>query len=568
MNPARRTTRAATTALVLATTGALLSTAPPAASAATTCAAPAYQRQSFANTTFSGTPKKTDCDSTIAENWGAGSPATGLPKDNFGIRWTVTRDFGSGGPFALTAATQDGIRVYVDGNRKIDLWRNVSTTVRKTVNVTIPSGKHTLRIDYANWTGNANITFAYTPRTSATVDRVAPLTPAAVSASYDKRTRKTTVKWSRNKELDLAGYRVYRRLKDSNTWKRLTATSAVTYIDATPATGDTYFYEVRAVDRAGTESVGTADKPVTSLDRTAPVTPSGVKAADEQPGVTVSWNSVPGAVSYIVHREWQYGDYPVKVATVTSTAWTDVKVNEAQSYAYWVTAVDKAGNQSARSAPIGVERGDFAPSAPGGLTAGTTATGIALKWQAPTVPNTGDLSGYLIYRDGRLIKRVAPHLTSYTDLGLQQGVTYRYTVTAVDQFNESVESKPATATAPATGLAPAPVKGLRGAMNGTDIELFWERSPEDDVDIYHVYRGVLVEGVWQYDRWTRDYGIRQPADDEPLVSYIQDIYYSEGETVRWAVVAVDRYDNSLFDTGKDFSYVTVTEPVSPPETAE
>ncbi len=177
MNPARRTTQAATTALVLATAGALLSTAAPAASAATTCTSPVYKRQFFANTTFSGTPKKTDCDAAIAENWGAKAPATGLPKDNFGVRWSVTRDFGSGGPFTFTAAAQDGIRVYLDGKVKVDLWKNVSTTQKKTVNLTIPSGKHTLRVDYAAWTGNANVNFAYTPRTSASVDKVKPLAP-------------------------------------------------------------------------------------------------------------------------------------------------------------------------------------------------------------------------------------------------------------------------------------------------------------------------------------------------------------------------------------------------------
>ncbi|WP_264936500.1 PA14 domain-containing protein, partial [Streptomyces sp. A012304] len=80
---------------------------------------------------------------------------------NFGVRWTVTRDFGSGGPFSFTASAQDGVRVHVDGVRKIDLWRNVSSTVTKTVNVTIPSGKHTLRIDYVNWTGTANVKFTY-----------------------------------------------------------------------------------------------------------------------------------------------------------------------------------------------------------------------------------------------------------------------------------------------------------------------------------------------------------------------------------------------------------------------
>ena len=164
MNPARRTTAAVSSAVVLTTTGALLTAVAAPASAATTCASPVYKRQFFANTTFSGTPKKTDCDSAIDQNWGAGAPASGLPTNNFGVRWTVTRDFGSGGPFALAASAQDGIRVYVDGVRKIDLWKNVSSAVSKTVNLTIPSGKHTLRVDYVNWTGSATVKFTYAPR--------------------------------------------------------------------------------------------------------------------------------------------------------------------------------------------------------------------------------------------------------------------------------------------------------------------------------------------------------------------------------------------------------------------
>ncbi|WP_316315953.1 PA14 domain-containing protein, partial [Clavibacter michiganensis] len=141
---------------------------------AVSCASPVFKRQFFANTSFSGTPKRTDCDTAIDQNWGTNAPATGLPKDNFTVRWTVTRDFGSGGPFTFAASTQDGIRVYLDGSRKVDLWKNVSTTAKKTVDLTVPAGRHTLRIDYVNWTGAANVKFTYTPRTSATVDKVKP----------------------------------------------------------------------------------------------------------------------------------------------------------------------------------------------------------------------------------------------------------------------------------------------------------------------------------------------------------------------------------------------------------
>ncbi|WP_203729307.1 PA14 domain-containing protein [Streptomyces sp. SID12501] len=247
-------TSTAATAVVLATAGGLLTAvaaAAPASAATVTCASPAYKRQFFANTTFSGTLKKTDCDTTIAENWGAKAPATGLPKDNFGVRWTVTRDFGSGGPFALSAATQDGIRVYLDGKLKIDLWKNVSATRTKTVNPTVPSGTHTLRIDYANFTGNANVNFAYTPRTSVTVDKVKPLA--------------TT-----------------------------TSTAATTYTDSTvPKTGETYAYEVRARDKAGNQSTGRRPRPTWSATRCGRRRPAGptptARPSPSAPPSTTNW---------------------------------------------------------------------------------------------------------------------------------------------------------------------------------------------------------------------------------------------------------------------------------------
>ncbi|MFJ2233454.1 PA14 domain-containing protein [Streptomyces sp. NPDC087859] len=271
MNPARRTTAAAATAVVLATAGTLLTLTP--ASAATTCTSPVFKRQLFANTSFSGTPKKTDCDSAIDQSW-SGAPASGLPSNNFGVRWSVTRDFGSGGPFTLAASGLDGIRVYVDGVRKIDLWKNVSTTVSKTVNVTIPSGKHTLRVDYVNWTGSAKVKFGYTPRTSATVDRTKPLTPAGISVSYDKSGNKAKAVWAKNKEMDLAGYQVYRRLKGASFGsKALATTTSTSYTDTPPPTGATYYYEVRAYDKAGNVSAGTADQAVTSVDTTPPAAP-------------------------------------------------------------------------------------------------------------------------------------------------------------------------------------------------------------------------------------------------------------------------------------------------------
>ncbi|WP_317444511.1 fibronectin type III domain-containing protein [Streptomyces collinus] len=557
MNSASRVTA---TAVTLLAAGTLLSAATGPASAAPKCVSPVYTRTFYANTTFSGTPRKTDCDSAVDQDWGTHAPATGLPKDHFGVRWSVTRDFGSGGPFRLSVTGRDGIRVHLDGTREIDLWKNGSSPVRGSVDVTVPAGKHTLRVDYVNWTGSASVSFTYAPRTAATVDKVRPLAPAGASATYDQAAGRTRLTWTRNKEMDLAGYRVYRRLKGSTDWKRLGTTTAAEYSDAPPANGETYYYEVRARDRAGNESAGSTDRPVTTADRTPPAAPTGVTATDGGPGITVAWKPVPGAARYLVHRRWDYdGENPVvQVASVTGSSWLDTTAKEGLDYTYWVTAADPAGNRSPRSGPASVHRDDHAPSAPTGLTAATRAgTGVALSWRAPTTPVTSDLYVYRIYRDGEFVDEVRAAQTSYTDTSVRQSVSYAYTVTAVDSaHNESAPSAPVTGTAPATGLAPAAVTGLRGEMNGSDIELVWQRSTEEDVDHYEVFRGVLTDGVWQYERWGT---VGQWWPDDPVPLYSHEIYDPQGETVRWAVAAVDTAGNSAFPDA-DFAYVTVTEP--------
>ncbi|ANW19448.1 PA14 domain-containing protein [Streptomyces clavuligerus] len=368
MTPARRT--AAVTVVLATAAGALTAVAAPASAAPVRCESPVFQREIFANTTFSGKPKKTDCDPSINENWRTGAPASGVPSDNFGVRWTVTRDFGSGGPFAFTAAAQDGIRVYVDGVRRVDLWKNVSTTVKKTVNVTIPSGRHTLRVDFAHWTGSANVAYSYAPRTSAAVDKVKPLTPAGAAVSYDRATGAARLAWTRNKELDLAHYRVYRRPAGAPfPGKPLATTTAASYTDRTPPkTGASYYYEVRAVDKAGNASGGTADQRVVTVDRTPPATPS------------VYWDACPEGRPYAapqlvttVQNAADIAWYEMQRLDAATNRWSTVHSGakgaicdtgypaDGSRVTYRGRARDAAGNWTPYSAPLTFTTPDLTP---------------------------------------------------------------------------------------------------------------------------------------------------------------------------------------------------------------
>lgn len=541
-------------AIAAATAGLAL---PATAHAATTCADGVWKATYYPNTSLSGTPKLTTCDTSINEDYGTGDPAgVTLPSDNFTVRWQTIRDFGSGGPFSFTTAVRDGIRVYVDGIRKVNLWTNVSTTRTRTVDLTIPSGRHTIRVDFVAWTGYANVKFAYAPRTSATVDTVKPLAPTGVSAAYDPTTLKAGIRWAKSPEMDLAGYRVYRRLAGATTWTRIAAPTTTSFTDSPPATGAGYQYVVRAVDKAGNESGGSPLRSVITTDKTPPPVPTGLTATDGPSGIAVAWQPVTGAARYYVYRASQIVDddsAPVysKVATVTAASWNDTTARERLYHQYRVSAVDAAGNVSARSAADGVTRGDHPPLPPTGLTASSVSgTGIVLKWSASP---SEDVHRYKVYRNGGLVEDNVRTAT-YTDPYVLHDTKYDYTVTAVDdQLNESVKSVTASAVAPREGLAPAPVEGLSATPREDGVVIKWQPGESEDVASYRVYKGEYEAGTWTY------YLLR-----EEWYSFGEDPYYfdetpADGQTVRYAVVAVDEPGNSRFDTGETFSFVTVTE---------
>ncbi|UXY21017.1 PA14 domain-containing protein [Streptomyces cynarae] len=570
MNQARRrTTAAAATAVVLATAGGLLTTVITPASAATTCTSPVFKRQFFANTGFSGTPKKTDCDSTVNENWGTGAPASGLPRDNFSVRWTLTRDFGSGGPFAFTVSTQDGIRVYLDGTRKVDVWKNVSTTQRKTVNVTILSGKHTLRVDYVNWTGTANVSFSYTPRTSATVDKVRPLAPTGATWKSQTGTGNSTtavLSWAANKEMDLAGYRVYRQAAGTGTWARVGTTTGRTFSNTPPQTGQSYLYQVRAYDKAGNESVGSAALgPLTTPDFVAPAAPvlTVTSTADAN---DLSWTAPADAVSFQVFRkktsdpdtEWK--EYP----ETTGTSWSDTSAVYGISYDYKVLAHDAAWNHTFSAVVSG--RPTITP--PQNVTATTPSYGAVISW---TEPSGDDTTGYTVLRspapaDGTRTWTTADcrsrttttdesgaTVHSCTDYDGDRGVTYAYAVRRKDSYDRwSVASPEVLVTRPGDEIAPPAVTGLTAEPLEYGIRLDWDPSPAADLAKYLVYeqptRWATPQLVGSVDGTRSDALLRTPAD---------------GEQKRYVVVAVDVYDNAATFESEDW-----TSPVATVEVTE
>jgi fibronectin type 3 domain-containing protein len=417
-----RSRLAAATAVVVTLTGGLVAGVTSSASAAS-CATNTYTRQFFANTVFSGAAKRTDCDAAIGENWGTNSPGVpGVGQDSFGVRWSVNRDFGSGGPFTFAVSGQDGIRVYLDGVRKIDLWKNVASTVSKTVNVTIPKGTHTLRVDYVNWNGAAAVKFAYTPGGSGP-DNVAPLPPTGVKVVYDKDAHSATLTWAPNKEMDLTSYpyQVYRQINGSG-WIPMGSINKTTWTDPeVPQDGRLRQYTVHAADRVGNVSVGAPVLTVTPPDTTIPTAPvlAIYHRTDTASSLDISWDQpinrtqqeLRDGGTLTIYRSTgdALGDRPERIATVTAASPSvddyvdELPAFDGTTYTYAAVVTDAAGNVSPISQPVTVTPDSVPPPALTGLTATPRADGVVLSWDLPAESGLSYVAARVIQRpDGSI----------------------------------------------------------------------------------------------------------------------------------------------------------------------
>jgi VCBS repeat-containing protein len=115
-------------------------------------------------------------DQEINFNWGDGSPAVGIPSDDFSVSWSRNLEFESG-KYRFYVRSDDGIRVYLDSNRIVDEWHLSGGTEVYTADRTL-AGSHSLRVEYYEHEGNAMVEFWW--------EKVGSLNdpPAAVDDAY------------------------------------------------------------------------------------------------------------------------------------------------------------------------------------------------------------------------------------------------------------------------------------------------------------------------------------------------------------------------------------------------
>ena len=148
---------------------------------------PDWKGAYYNNGSLSGDPIVVRNDARPDFDWGDGSPVSGVPSDDFSVRWTRKEEFNEPATYRFNARVDDGVRVWVGGDLVIDEWENGGD---RTVSGTkwIEDDEQLIQVDYYDHAGNARITVWWgeeeataTPKPTKTSTAIATLAATATS---------------------------------------------------------------------------------------------------------------------------------------------------------------------------------------------------------------------------------------------------------------------------------------------------------------------------------------------------------------------------------------------------
>ena len=187
-----------------------------------------------------------------------------------------------------------------------------------------------------------------------------------------------------------------------------------------------------SVTQAGTTNTGGGSGTLSA--------PTGVTATQSGSTIRVSWNSVPGATSYIIYWSSNTGIFRYD-GTSSSTNYTDSYPNDGYNY-YKVSAVNNAGESAQSDYAYCIYSsgggGDTKPNTPTGVTATQSGTTVRVSWNS-----VSGATSYRIYwsnsATGTYQYDGSSSSTNYTDSSPINGNNY-YKVSSVNNAGESAQS--------------------------------------------------------------------------------------------------------------------------------
>ena len=243
------------------------------------------------------------------------------------------------------------------------------------------------------------------------------------------------VNWST--AANATGYTVYRSQYDTKTkkWSKWASRGTAkadkkSWTDKKVKSGIQYKYTVRAVNGKIKSSYKASNSVIFLTQPT-------VKIANASAGIKVSWSKVTGATGYTVYRaEYKNGSWSKWIncgtAKSSKSSWVDKKVTSGVKYKYTVRAVKGNSKSSYKST------GGLMYLAQPTVNVAVVNNGVSVEWSRTT-----GATSYVIYRSEynaktkkwsgwKNIRTESAIVAKWTDKDAKKGVTYKYTVRAVN----------------------------------------------------------------------------------------------------------------------------------------
>jgi fibronectin type 3 domain-containing protein len=265
-------------------------------------------------------------------------------------------------------------------------------------------------------------------------------------------------------------YRVLRSTTSGSGYLMVGTSSTPAFTDATVANGTTYYYVI-AASNGSCNSVNSVEVPAAPLC-VPPSVPTGVTATPGNKQVVLAWTaSTGGATLYRVSRGTAAAGPFTSIATPAGIGYTDIGVTNGTTYYYVVSASNGSCN-SANTVAISATPVCTPPSVPGTLVATPGDTQVALTWAASAPAPTSYSVGRSTVSGGPYTSVATPTVTSYTNIGLTDGVTYFFVVSASNGTCSSANSAEKSAT-PAFVCTQAAPTGLVATAGNKQVSLTW-----------------------------------------------------------------------------------------------
>lgn len=155
------------------------------------------------------------------------------------------------------------------------------------------------------------------------------------------------------REIPGARYRVFRTAEGETAPARVATVDTPSYVDRAVTFGKQYRWNVQAF-RDMNESEESAAVALVPRDEFPPAAPAGLTAVVSPTSIALTWdrNTEPDLRAYRVYRAAGLDEFAVLVDAVEGTSLNDRQTAQGTTYQYQVTAVDRSGNESSRSAIV------------------------------------------------------------------------------------------------------------------------------------------------------------------------------------------------------------------------